>query len=164
MHVLAPGTTEGTDGLGHAIHIGGETAQDRQEAFAGWRAVVPVGFQRAGLHLLEPHRQYAIGRTRLDGLSRQVQRGGTGGAVVVDVDHRNPGHAHFVQHGLAAGGVAVDITGIRFLHQFVVDARISQGQAYRFATHLHIARAVAGLAERDHADAGHQYFFAHGVT
>ncbi|MNN19381.1 hypothetical protein D3C81_1326210 [compost metagenome] len=164
LYVFAPGTTEGTDGLSHAIHIGGKTTQDRQETFAGRRAVVPMGFQRTGLHLLETHRQYAIYRAGFDGLARQVQRGGAGRAVVVDVDHRDPGHADFVEHRLAAGGIAVDVTGVSLLDQVVIDRRIGQGATHRFGAHLHIGRALAGLAERDHADAGNQYFFAHGVT
>ncbi|MNH31863.1 hypothetical protein D3C79_922650 [compost metagenome] len=120
--------------------------------------------QRTGLHLFEADCQYAIGRTGFDGLARQIKRGGAARAVVIDVDHRNAGHAHFVKHGLATGGVAIGITGVSLLNQRVIDRRIGQGTAHRFGAHLHVGRACARLAERDHADAGNQYFFAHAVT
>ena len=49
----------------------------------------------------KPRRQHAVGETAGDGLSREVHRARAGRAVVVDVEHRDAGHAHRVDRALA---------------------------------------------------------------
>ncbi|MCY1188298.1 hypothetical protein D9M73_293850 [compost metagenome] len=71
--------------------IGGQV-----EALEGAGAVAKERTQRTRAHLLKTQRQGTFRRTAADCLVGQEQRAGTGGAVVVDVDHRDTGHADFV--------------------------------------------------------------------
>ncbi|MDT4838661.1 hypothetical protein FQZ97_724230 [compost metagenome] len=161
LHVLAAGTTEGAQGLRQVGDIGGQVFHHVDDAGAGTRTVIPVGFQGAGLHLLEAQRQGAIDLAALHGGTGQVQGSGAGGAVVVDVDYRDTGAAHFVESGLAAGGVTVYVAGERHLYLVVAQAGILQRQAHGFGAHVGVARAGARLGEGDHADAGNDNFLAH---
>ena len=109
-------------------------------------------------------RQRAVDCAALHRLARQEQRGRPGGAVVVDVDHRDAGHAHLVQRALAAGGVAVDVAHVGLLHLLVADAGIGQRAAQRLGGHLGIGLVGARLGEGDHADADHVDGGAHGES
>ncbi|MNO59511.1 hypothetical protein D3C76_501000 [compost metagenome] len=159
--MLVTGTAEGAQSTRQVRLLGGQVMHDRLEARAGFRAVIPVGFQRAGLHLLETEGKGAIDLAALHGGTGQVQGGGAGGAVVVDVDHRDTGAAHFVQGGLATGGVTVDIAGEGHLYLVVAQAGILQRQAHGFGAHVGVARAGARFGEGDHADPGNDDFLAH---
>ncbi|MNT21460.1 hypothetical protein D3C72_1568000 [compost metagenome] len=161
LHVLAACAAEAAQCLGNVRNVLGQLLEDRLEARARGRAVVPVGLQRAGLHLLEAERQHAVGIAQRHGLAGEVQRGGTRRAVVVDVDDGNAGEAHLVQRGLAAGGVAVDVPRVSLLDQLVADAGVGQRAAHGFGAHVGVAGARAGLCERDHAHAADDDFLAH---
>ncbi|MNL17264.1 hypothetical protein D3C87_1383480 [compost metagenome] len=159
--MLATGAAEHPQGT-RDIHVGGQFVDHRLgHVCGGARAVVPVAFQGAGLHLLETERQRAVDRTAFHSLAREEQCARASGAVVVDVDYRDAAHAHFIKSGLAAGGVAVDVTGIGLLNQFVIQTRILQGQANRLGAHFDVSATGARLDERDHADAGNVRFLRH---
>ncbi|MCY1245805.1 hypothetical protein D9M72_589790 [compost metagenome] len=120
-----------------------------------------MGLQRTRLHLLETKCQGAIHRAALHGLPCQVKRGGATATVVVDVDHRDAGQAHLIKGRLAAGGVAIDITGIGLLDLAVVQPRVLQGQAYGLGAHLDVGTALARLGKRNHADTGYIHSLRH---
>ncbi len=119
--------------------------------------VIEFGTQCAALHFLETQRQHAFGQPAFDGLPRQEQRSGTGGAVVVDVDHGNAAQAEFVYRALAAGGIAVDIAGERLFDIGIGNAGVVEGQLAGFAGHFVVVRAAAGFGEPGHAHADHIY-------
>src|SRR5450830_486307 len=77
------------------------------------------GLQRARRHLLDADDERAIDGAAGDRLTREKKCGGTGGAIVVDVDDGNAGETDFVEHRLTAGGVAVDVPGIGLFDGFV---------------------------------------------
>ncbi|MCY1417217.1 hypothetical protein D9M71_327450 [compost metagenome] len=161
LHVLLAGATEELQRVGHADAFREDTVSHFVALAVGDRTVGPVRLQGARLHLLEAEGQGAIDDTCLYSLARQVQRSRAAAAVVVDVDHRDPGQADFVQRRLAAGGVAIYVARVGLLHELVVDAGILQRQADRLGTHLDVGTALAGLGERDHADAGNVGFLRH---
>ncbi|MNL28571.1 hypothetical protein D3C87_1502190 [compost metagenome] len=161
LHVLATGTAEGFQGT-RQVDIAGQVFHDVDEIGAGLRAVIPVRLERAGLHLLETQCQHAIGLTALHGGTGQVQGGRTGGAIVVDVDDRDRRAPHFIECRLAAGGIAIDITGKGHLHLVIVDAGIFERQAHRRGSHVGVAGACTRLREGNHADPGNYGFFTHG--
>ncbi|MCY1459495.1 hypothetical protein D9M71_769770 [compost metagenome] len=67
------------------------------EALAhGQRTISPEILQGTRLHLLEAKSQGAIDSTAFHRLARHEQRSRAAGAVVVDVDHRDAGHADFI--------------------------------------------------------------------
>ncbi|MNC35798.1 hypothetical protein D3C75_842930 [compost metagenome] len=69
LHVLATGAAEHPQGT-RDIHVGGQFVDHRLgHVCGGARAVVPVAFQGAGLHLLETERQGAIDRPAFHGLT-----------------------------------------------------------------------------------------------
>ena len=61
------------------------------------RPVAPGALERAGPHLLEAEGDGAVDRAAFHRLAGQPQRGGAGRAVVVDIDHRDPGQTCFVR-------------------------------------------------------------------
>ncbi|MNE41958.1 hypothetical protein D3C80_1360610 [compost metagenome] len=161
FHVFAASAAEEHQGARHADafreYLGGTV-----EALAhGQRTISPEILQRTRLHLLEAKGQGAIDSAAFHRLARHEQRGRAAGAVVVDVDHRNAGHADFIQRRLAAGGVAIDITGIGLLHQLITDTGILQRLAHSLGAHLDVAGAGTGLGELDHADTGNIGFLGH---
>ncbi|MCY1433985.1 hypothetical protein D9M71_500290 [compost metagenome] len=163
LHVLAAGATEHVQGHRQALHVTGDLVGDADELVHGRRTVVPVALQRARLHLLEAQGDGALDGAAFDGLARQEQGAGAGGAVVVDVEDRDAAHADFVQSSLAAGGVTVDVTDIGLLDQLVVQAGVLQRQAGGFGAHLDVGAAGARLDEGDHADTGNVGFLRHLV-
>ncbi|MNP20300.1 hypothetical protein D3C76_1128660 [compost metagenome] len=161
LHVLATSAAEEHQRARHAGAFR-ESFGSGAIGFAhGLFAIGPDALQRAWLHLFETEGQGAIDSAAFHGLARQEQRGGAAGAVVVDVDHRDTGHAHFIQGGLAAGGIAIDVAGIGLLDQLEVQAGILQRQAHGLGAHLDIGLAGAGLGERDHANANDIGFLRH---
>ncbi|MNO65181.1 hypothetical protein D3C76_559260 [compost metagenome] len=154
-HVLTAGTAEGDQVARDVTGVATQFILNRQVIATGQRTVIEVGAGRPRTHLLEADRQGAFDLAAFDGGTGQEQRAGAGGAGIVDVEHRNRRAAHPVQHGLAASGVAVYVTGKRHLHLVIAQAGIGQCQAYRFGPHVDVARARARFAERDHADAGY---------
>ncbi|MNZ54569.1 hypothetical protein D3C78_724720 [compost metagenome] len=160
-HVLATGATEGDQVARNLAGIGTQLVLDGKDVATRNRPIREVGLGRAGLHLLEADRQGALDLTALYRGARQIEGTGTGGAGIVDVEHRNGGAADTVQGSLAAGGVAVDVAGKRHLHLVVVQSGILQRQAHGVAAHLDVAGARSRLGEGDHADAGYYYLVAH---
>ncbi|MNQ88790.1 hypothetical protein D3C85_1040710 [compost metagenome] len=160
LHMLTPGATKGTQ-CTRQVDITGEAFHDMDHAGPSLRTIIPMGLERTGLHLLEAQRQHALGLAALNGGARQVQCGGASRAVVVDVDDRDAGTAHFIQRGLAAGGIAIYIAGESHLYLVVTDAGILECQAYGLGAHVGVARACARLGEGDHTDPCNDDFFAH---
>ncbi|MNN29732.1 hypothetical protein D3C81_1433490 [compost metagenome] len=162
LHVLATGAAKHQQCTRHIGDIGSQLVDHALgHVRGGTRAIIPGAFKGTGLHLFETERQGTLDRTTFHGLARQEQGAGAGGAVVVDVDHRDAAHAHFVECGLATGGVTVDVAGIGLLNQVVIQAGILQGQANGLGAHLDVGAAGARLDERDHADAGNVRFLRH---
>ncbi|MNJ27332.1 hypothetical protein D3C77_218350 [compost metagenome] len=162
LHVGVAGPGELANGrgqLGHAHQVVGQI----QGALGGRGAVAPGRFQRTGVHLLEAKRQGAVHRAALHRLAGQEQGAGAGGAVVVDIDQRNAGHADPVQGFLPAGGVAIHIACIGLLDMLEFQAAVGQGQADRLLAHHIVGLVGARLLERDHAHASHEYFVAHRI-
>src|SRR5690606_2417236 len=111
------------------------------------------------LHPLETERQRALGQAAPNRLRRKVERGGTGGAVVVDIDHRDTGHAQLVDRALAGGRLTVDVADVGLFHFAVVDSGIGEGLGARLARHIRVVPvaavfvlAPAGLFELRHPD------------
>ncbi|MNZ76040.1 hypothetical protein D3C78_945340 [compost metagenome] len=160
LHVFTAGATKGLQGAWQ-VNIAGQVFHHMDDTGAGNRTIVPVRLQRTSLHLLEAQRQHTLGLAALHGSTGQVQRGGASGAIVVDVDDRDTGATDFIQGGLAAGGVTVDIAGECHLHLGIVNAGILERQARCLRPHVGVTRARTGLGERDHADPGYHHFVAH---
>ncbi|MNO84545.1 hypothetical protein D3C76_758880 [compost metagenome] len=97
LHVLFTRAAEEFQGVRHFTAFRKDRIGHVMALAIGNRAIKPMGFQGTGLHLLETERQGAIHGAAFHGLARQVKRGRTAAAVVVDVDHRNPGQAHFIK-------------------------------------------------------------------
>ncbi|MNV05203.1 hypothetical protein D3C71_955300 [compost metagenome] len=161
LHVLSTGAAETPQGLRDVRGIGGQRFEYVQEACARAGTVIPMRSQRAGLHLLEAQRQGALDLTAGHGGAGQIQGSRTGGAVVVDVDHRNTGQADLVQGGLATGGIAEHVAGEGHLDLVVANTGVLQRKAQGLCAHFGVGRAGARLAERNHADAGNDNFVAH---
>ncbi len=69
--------------------------------------VIPDVADGAALHLLKAQGQSTVNRSGLDRLAGEEQARRTAGAGVVQIEHGNPRHPHFVKHPLAATGVAI---------------------------------------------------------
>ena len=67
----------------------------------------------------------------LDRLAREQQRARARRAVVVDVQHRDPGQAELVDGALAVGRVAVHVAGVRLLDRVVGDAGVLRAPSRR---------------------------------
>ncbi|MCY1295371.1 hypothetical protein D9M70_447090 [compost metagenome] len=155
LHMGLAGAGKLADGAGQvgaADQLVGELAG----ALGSAGAVGPDRLQRARAHLFKAHRQRAVDGAALHGLAREEECRRAGGAVVVDVHDRDPGHADVIQGLLAAGGIAVHVAGIGLLHLGVVQAGLGQRLPDRLGAHHVVMLAGAWLAERDHADAGNE--------
>ncbi|MNE59660.1 hypothetical protein D3C80_1547700 [compost metagenome] len=133
-----------------------------EEQFQRARTVGEGAGDGTGDHLLEADGQHDIDHAAGNRLVRQVQRGGAAGAIVVDVQHRNAGHADVVQHALAAGGVTEDIARIGLLDRLVANTSVGQGDTNGLLAHGHVGIVLARLDERDHANPGDDDFLTHG--
>ena len=122
------------------------------EALERAGAIFKHSTQSTRIHVLKTQRQRAFNRSTGHRLARQEQRGGAGGTVVVDVNHRDAGHTHLVQRALARGRVAKHIAHIGLLHQLVANARVLQRGAGGVRRHLGVGLVGTGLGEGDHAD------------
>ncbi|KAH9399003.1 hypothetical protein TYRP_018389 [Tyrophagus putrescentiae] len=130
-------------------------AEHRHVAVHGRHAVPVLGAQRPSLHLLEAHRQDAVIAARLQGAGCGGQRRRPRGAVVVDVDNGNAGHAEGVERSLATGGVAEDVTGGGKLHTAVLEVGVSQGSLHCHLNQIGVVdgQVEARSGEGRHADA-----------
>ena len=118
------------------------------------RAVDPLHPQRAHLHLLEAKRQRAVGEAALHRLTRHVQGGRAGRAVVVDVHDRDPGEAEAVDGALPRRRLAVAVTDVRLLDRVVGGACVLQRLGAGLLRPIGIVTLLrAGLVELRHADA-----------
>ncbi|MCY1404817.1 hypothetical protein D9M71_200390 [compost metagenome] len=163
LHVLLTSATEHGQRHRHAGCTSGDLVGEVDELVHRARTVFPLVLQSTRLHLLEAQGDGALDGAAFHGLASQVQSAGAGGAVVVDVDHRNAGHADFVQGRLAAGGVAVDVADVSLLDQVIVQAGILQSQTGSFSAHLDVGAAGPRLDEGDHANTGNVRFLRHLV-
>ncbi|MNZ88041.1 hypothetical protein D3C78_1069230 [compost metagenome] len=134
------------------------------EVLEGAGPVAEEGAEGARAHLLETQCQGAFRRTAAHGLVGQEQGAGTGGAVVVDVDHRDARHADFVERALAGSGVTVDVAHIGLLDLVVLHTGIGQRGAQGGSRHLGIGRIGAWLDEGDHANPDHIDVATHGAV
>ena len=91
------------------------------------RPIAPNALDTPSLHLLKPTNENTVRKSTLDQLSRQVQTRRAGGAGVVGVVDRDPGHAELVENALAGGRVAVAVAGHAGIDLVVVDVCIEQG-------------------------------------
>jgi len=158
--VLAAGATE---------HLGGRRGgvealllvHHVDELVERVRSIGPLRRQGTGFHLLEPDDDHALGEAARDRLRTEHQRGAAGGAVVVDVEHRDAGEAELVDRALAAGRIAVHVAGVRLLHLIEGDLRVGERGLAGLRRHHVILLALAGLGEGDHPDADDIYFAWH---
>ncbi|MCY1232937.1 hypothetical protein D9M72_454550 [compost metagenome] len=159
LHVVQAGGAEQLQGGRDAVrhHARARTV----EQFQRGGTVGVDRAQRARVHLLEAEGQHDVGHAAGNGLVCQVQRGRAAGAIVVDVDDRDAGHADVVQHALAAGGIAEDVAGVGRLDRFIANARIRQRQPHGLRAHRRVRIALARLLERDHAHACNHDFLRH---
>ena len=151
LHVAEARAAEQAQGHRNAGRID-EIVREAVEQFHRPRTVVEHGSERAGLHLLEAEGDHAVRDATLDRLPREKQRRRTRGAVVVDVHHRDAGHADLVERPLAAGGVAVHVSDISLLDLREIHAGVFQRQTRRAGPHHMIRLARSRLRERDHSD------------
>ncbi|MNZ75395.1 hypothetical protein D3C78_938700 [compost metagenome] len=164
LHVRHAGAGELADGVAANVDVANQLVDQVVGALQGRGAVGPHGLQRTRVHLLEAEGQGAVHGAALHGLAGQEQGGGAGGAVVVDVDHRDAGHADAVHGLLAAGRIAIDVTGVSLLDIGKLQAGIGQRQADRLLAHHVVGLAGARLGELDHADASDEYLVAHFIS
>lgn len=101
--------------------------------------------------MLEADSERAFHGSARDRLPRKEQRRRASGAVVVDVDDWDAGHAEAVEDLLTAGRIAEDVTGEGLLHVFVSDSGIGQGEAAGLPTHDVVSHAGTWLRKGDHA-------------
>ncbi|MNP17545.1 hypothetical protein D3C76_1099810 [compost metagenome] len=123
--------------------------------------VIPVALQGAGLHLLEAEREGTFHGSAFHGLAGQIEGTGSRRAVIVDVDHGYAAHADFIERSLAAGGVAIDVSGVSLLDQVVIQIGVLQGLTNGAGPHFDIGSAGARFDERNHADTGNAGFMRH---
>ncbi|MNE62458.1 hypothetical protein D3C80_1577400 [compost metagenome] len=116
VHVFATSAAKHAQGHRHALCIGSQLGRDLRTLAHDRRAILPLPLEGTRLHLFKTQRQRTLDRPAFHRLARQVQGAGAGGAVVVDIDHRNTAQADFIQCRLARGGVAVHVTDIGLLH------------------------------------------------
>ncbi|MNT21900.1 hypothetical protein D3C72_1572570 [compost metagenome] len=161
LHVLTAGATEHTQRHGHAFSIGGQQLRHLGASAHRLRTVFPLALKGAGLHLFETQRQRTLDRPAFHRLTGQIQGARAGGAIVVDVNHRNTAQTDFIQRRLARGGVTVHITDIGLLHQPIVQSRIAERPARGFGPHLNVGTTGARFQERDHANTGYVRFLRH---
>lgn len=115
----------------------------------------PVGErrgERAGRHLFETDDQDALHGAAGDGLPGEVEGGGAGGRVVVDVDDRDCGESEGYS---ARCPVAVDVAGLGLLDVGVLHPGIRKSRASGGGREFVVGHGgLAGAAEGEHADAG----------
>ncbi|MNG17018.1 hypothetical protein D3C84_1009760 [compost metagenome] len=99
LHVRQPGTPEIAQRQRHAFDLQ-QRVGFRFEAIEGRWTITENRTQGAGAHLLEADRERTVHGTRCHRLACQEERGRTGRAVVVDVDHRHTRHSDFVHCSL----------------------------------------------------------------
>jgi hypothetical protein len=105
------------------------------------------------LHLLEAERQHALVDPERDRLPAEIERGGAGRAVVVDVVDRDPGHAEAVHRALTVGAHAVHVADEGLLDPVVRNPGHLERRRAGFLRQIHEI-AVAALELR-HADPDH---------
>ena len=158
--VLEAGAAEELDGHGRTL-AGVGAGGGGGEVLEGRGAVVEGIVERAGEHLLETEGEGAVDDARGHGLTCEVERGGAGRAVVVDVEDRDAGHADFVERALAAGRVAVDVAHVGVLDRVVGEAGIGQREVRGAPGHGGVGFVGTGLDKGDHADAGDEDWIGH---
>ncbi|KFX92965.1 hypothetical protein V490_05049, partial [Pseudogymnoascus sp. VKM F-3557] len=150
--VLDTGVTEhlgGTGGVGDTAsldhHVGGGTGRVL--------TVVPEALEGTGVHLLEADDEDTVSATVGDDITSNVQTGGSGGAVVVDVVDGDLGHAELVEDTLTAGGVTVAVAGNTLVNIIVADLGVKHGLDTGLETELSVVNLSARLDELGHANA-----------
>jgi hypothetical protein len=86
-----------------------------------------------------------------DYISRQVETGGAGGAVIIDVVDGDLGHAELVEYSLPAGRVAVAVASNALVHIVVVDLCVQHGFDAGFEAELCVVDFPARFDEFGHA-------------
>jgi hypothetical protein len=142
-HLGRAGGVGDAAGLGHHHGTGA----------GGVLAVVPEALEGAGVHLLEADDEDAVRAAVGDDVAADVQAGGAGGAVVVDVVDGDLGHAELVEDALAAGGVAVAVAGDTLVNIVVADMGVEHGLDTGLETELGVVNLSARLDELGHANA-----------
>src|SRR5581483_5856125 len=112
--------------------------------------------------LLEPEGERALREPALHELPGEVQRRGSGRAVVVDVHRRDAGEAELVQRPLSRRRVPVAVPDERLVDLVVRDACIGKGVGARLAPHVRIVPfAGPRLLELGHPHPDDEGAFAH---
>lgn len=149
LHVFTTGVAEELRGTGSV----GDAPRGFQHGVGGRGGILPVvevGLQTAGGHLLEANHQDAVGGAVGNGLSRHIQAGRAGRAIVVDVVDGDLGHAELVEDALSTGGVAVAVTGDALVDVVVVDLGIKHGLDASFKAQLVVVDFAPGFDELGH--------------
>lgn len=152
LNVLDAGVAEhlrGAGGVGDAAGGGHHHACGA----GGVLTVVPEALEGAGVHLLETDDEDTVGAAVGYDITSDVQTGGAGGAVVVDVVYGDLGHAELVEDTLPAGGVTVAVAGNTLVNIVVVDLGIKHGLDTGLETELGVVNLSARLDELGHANA-----------
>lgn len=150
LHVLDAGVAEH---LGRAGGVGDAAGLGHHHAggAGGILAVVPEALEGAGVHLLETDDEDTVSAAVGDDITADVQAGGAGGAVVVDVVDGDLGHAELVEDTLAAGGVTVTVAGNTLVNIVVADLGVKHGLDTGLETELGVVNLSARLDELGHA-------------
>ena len=114
-----------------------ELGRQEQARFAipAWRAIVHrISGKGTRSVLVHAHGHADLVLARADAVSRHLQRGGCGGAAVVDVHERDARAAHAAQHGIGV----VDFTDAaeRELDVLPRNAGVAQREANGVGTHV----------------------------
>lgn len=152
LHVLATGVAEELSGAGRV----GNSASGFHQGVAGSGgvlAVVEIGLETAGGHLLEANDEDTVGSAVSDGLSGHIETGAAGRAVVVDVVDGNLSHAKLVEDTLAAGRVTIAVAGDALVDVVVVDLGVEHGFDTCLIAKFRVVDFATGLDEFGHAHA-----------
>ena len=110
---------------------------------------------KRGIEAMDPaEKDYFVWDSELSGFGIRIF---PSEAIVVDVEHRNSGHADLIKAPLPGGGIAVNIPCIGLLDLVIVEAGIRQRCDDRGVGHFRIGPVGPWLGEGDHADTGDDY-------
>jgi hypothetical protein len=93
-----------------------------------------VGGERPGQVLVHAHGDADVVLARADGLGRELERRGRGGAAVVDIHELDAGEPEQPDHGV--GVVDLGAAAERELHVLPLDPGVGAGGPHRLGAHL----------------------------
>lgn len=163
LHVFTPSVAEELRRTGRVRYPSGRFQHGVRGAGRVF-AVVEVGLEAAGRHLLESDDEDAVGGAVRDGLAGHVETGAPCRAVVVDVVDGDLGHAELVEDSLATGRIAIAVARHSLVDLVVVDLRVQHCLHAGFEAEFMVVDLSSWLDEFGHSyaeDIGGRGFARH---